>query len=142
MRHTKYLFIALCAAASFVGCSFGGSSDESPLSGKKNGNGSDECTLTQGYWKNHPNAWPVSSLKLGTVTYTKDQAIAILKTPVKGNGLVQLAHQLIAAKLNVAGVIPTAELSAGGSAMAACVPTPTAPAVAAASASAPTLSGR
>lgn len=60
------------------------------------------CTLTQGYWKNHPSDWPVSSLTLGTVSYTKDQLLTILKTPVKGNGLISLAHQLIAAKLNIA----------------------------------------
>ena len=23
------------------------------------------CTLTQGYWKNHPEAWPVDTLQLG-----------------------------------------------------------------------------
>ena len=62
----------------------------------------DDCTLTQGYWKNHPNAWPVTSLELGSRTYTKAEAIAVLKTPVVGNGLVSLSHQLIAAKLNVA----------------------------------------
>ncbi|KUG08500.1 hypothetical protein ASU33_10080 [Solirubrum puertoriconensis] len=68
-----------------------------------------QCTYTQGYWKNHPNAWPVSSLTLGSVTYTKEQLLSILKTPVKGNGLVSLAHQLIAAKLNVAnGTNPAA----------------------------------
>jgi len=66
------------------------------------------CTFTWGYWKNHagtkhqPNAWPVSSLTLGTVTYTKTQLLDILNTSVTGNGLVSLAHQLIAAKLNVA----------------------------------------
>jgi hypothetical protein len=71
------------------------------------------CTLTQGYWKNHAAAWPVSSLKLGTVTYTKAQLIAILETPVRGNGLVSLAHQLIAAKLNVAkGASPRAVAAA------------------------------
>ena len=36
------------------------------------------------------------------MTYTKTQLLAILGTPVKGNGLISLAHQLIAAKLNVA----------------------------------------
>jgi len=61
------------------------------------------CTFTQGYWKNHPENWPVSSLTLGTVTYTKAQLISNLKTPVGGNGLISLAHQLIAAKLNQAG---------------------------------------
>lgn len=60
------------------------------------------CTLTQGFWKNHPSDWPVTSLTLGTVTYTQAQLLSILKQPVKGNGLVSLAHQLIAAKLNVA----------------------------------------
>lgn len=35
-----------------------------------------------GYWKNHPEAWPVSSLKLGTVSYTKTQLLQILNTDV------------------------------------------------------------
>jgi len=64
--------------------------------------GSTGCTLTQGFWKNHPSAWPVTTLKLGTTTYTQAQLLSILHQPVKGNGLVSLAHQLIAAKLNVA----------------------------------------
>jgi hypothetical protein len=42
----------------------------------------------------------VTSLTLGTVSYTDLQIQSILDTP--GNGLVALAHQLIAAKLNVA----------------------------------------
>lgn len=60
------------------------------------------CTRTQGYWKNHANNWPVQSLTLGTVAYTKAALISILREPVRGNGLVSLAHQLIAAKLNAA----------------------------------------
>lgn len=62
------------------------------------------CTRTQGYWKNHPNAWPVASLVLGTAgaSYSKAALLAIFDTPVAGNGLISLAHQLIAAKLNVA----------------------------------------
>jgi hypothetical protein len=60
------------------------------------------CTLTQGYWKNHADAWPVSSLTLGTVSYTQSQLLAILGQPVAGNGLISLAHQLIAARLNIA----------------------------------------
>jgi hypothetical protein len=60
------------------------------------------CTLTQGFWKNHPAAWPVGTLTLGTKTYTKAQLLAILGQPVAGNGLIALAHQLIAAKLNIA----------------------------------------
>lgn len=69
------------------------------------------CTYTQGYWKNHEEAWPVQSLILGTngQSYTKAQLLEILGTPVRGNGLISLAHQLIAAKLNVAnGADPSA----------------------------------
>jgi hypothetical protein len=61
-----------------------------------------DCTFTQGYWKNHGSQWPVSSLKLGTVSYSKQQLISILNNPAQGNGLIILAHQLIAAKLNIA----------------------------------------
>ena len=39
---------------------------------------------------------------LGNVTYTKAQALSILRTTVRGNGLISLSHQLIAAKLNAA----------------------------------------
>ncbi len=60
------------------------------------------ATYTQGFWKNHPQAWPVDMLQLGQVQYGKDQLLTILRRPVRGNGLVALAHQLIAAKLNVA----------------------------------------
>jgi hypothetical protein len=60
---------------------------------------------------------------LGTVTYTETQLLAILNQPVKGNGLVSLAHQLIAAKLNLAngaggtaisGTIASADSMIGG----------------------------
>jgi hypothetical protein len=68
------------------------------------------CTFTQGYWKNHglnapgnqTNVWPVNHLLLGTVNYTQLQLQSILDTAPKGNGLITLAHQLIAAKLNIA----------------------------------------
>jgi hypothetical protein len=60
------------------------------------------CTYTQGFWRTHPDAWPVSSLTLGTVSYTQSQLLQILGQPAQGNGLVILAHQLIAAKLNIA----------------------------------------
>lgn len=66
------------------------------------------CTYTQGYWKTHPDAWPVSSLTLGSVNYTQADLLLILNQPAGGNGLLILAHQLIATKLNVAmGADPT-----------------------------------
>ena len=58
-------------------------------------------TGTIGYWKNHPQAWPVQQITLGGVTYTKAQAIAILGQPSRGDKTIDLAKQLIAAKLNV-----------------------------------------
>ena len=73
---------------------------------------SQNCTFTQGYWKNHADAWPVDNLTLGTVNYTKAQLLQIFNQPAKGNGLVSLAHQLIAAKLNIAnGADPTPVLA-------------------------------
>lgn len=59
-----------------------------------------ECT--QGFWKNHEEAWPpgCTPMLLGTVSYTKQQLLDIFNTPSRGNGLVSLAHQLIAVKLN------------------------------------------
>jgi hypothetical protein len=58
--------------------------------------------FSQGFWKNHSEAWPVTELQLGNVTYTQDQLLAILREPVRGNGLLILAKQEIAAKLNIA----------------------------------------
>jgi hypothetical protein len=44
----------------------------------------------------------VTELQLGDVTYNQQQLLSILNQPVRGNGLVLLAHQEIAAKLNIA----------------------------------------
>jgi hypothetical protein len=60
------------------------------------------CVRGQGYWKNHPDQWPVTELQLGNVTYNQQELLDILREPVRGNGLLILAHQLIAAKLNIA----------------------------------------
>jgi hypothetical protein len=37
---------------------------------------------------------------LGTTSYTQAELLNIFHTPVAGNGLISLSHQLIAAKLN------------------------------------------
>jgi hypothetical protein len=80
-----------------------------------------DCTYTQGYWKSHQAAWPVASLMLGSVSYTKTQLVQILLgVSVRGNGLLSLAHQLIATKLNVAaGANPAAVAAAIAAADAA-----------------------
>src|SRR5262249_24518393 len=60
------------------------------------------CVRGQGFWKNHSDQWPVTELQLGTVHYPQYQLLSIIHEPVRGNGLVSLAHHLIATKLNVA----------------------------------------
>ena len=57
-------------------------------------------TGTPGYWKNHPEAWPVATITVGGVTYTKAQALAILETPGKDRTLTMFSS-LVPAKLNV-----------------------------------------
>jgi hypothetical protein len=59
------------------------------------------CVFSQGYWKNHAE-WPVTQLQLGNNTYNRQQLQMILETEVRTNGLVSVAHQEIAAKLNIA----------------------------------------
>lgn len=65
------------------------------------GYGGEDCTRTQGYWKNHPDDWPVEEITIGGILYTKDEAIDILKTPVKDDMTIAMFYQLVAAKLNV-----------------------------------------
>ena len=74
--------------------------------------GSNACPLGQGFWKNHPGAWPVSSLTLGSQTYVQAQLLTILTTPVRGDASLVLADQLIAAKLNIAHGSTPAPVSA------------------------------
>jgi len=98
-----YHFVAFANNASYQA----GSSLSSTVVGSTTTNAN--CTYTQGYWKNHESLWPVTSLMLGSVNYTQAELLSILNQPVQGNGLVSLAHQLIAAKLNIAnGADPTA----------------------------------
>jgi hypothetical protein len=83
------------------------------------------CTRPQDYWaffnpvvcQIDPTSvecvdWPVASVSLGTVSYTVDQLVAILRAPASGNGLLALAHQMISARLSIAA-------GADGSAIAA-----------------------
>jgi hypothetical protein len=59
------------------------------------------CALGQGYWRNHQQ-WPVNELRLGNRVYNRQELQSILENAVRTNGLVNLAHQEIAAKLNIA----------------------------------------
>lgn len=67
------------------------------------------CTLTIGYWKNHPAAiTPALPIWLGTSGGSKSvqvtsssQAVTILGIPKPSNGIDKLDAQLLAAKLSI-----------------------------------------
>jgi hypothetical protein len=66
------------------------------------------CPHNQGYWKNHANLWPVTSLTLGTLPYGKTQMLGILNNSTNGDASVILARSEIAALLSLAnGSNPT-----------------------------------
>lgn len=57
-------------------------------------------TGTPGYWKNHPDAWPVDSLVIGGITYTKEQILPLMTEDPTDKTSTIFRH-LVAAKLNV-----------------------------------------
>jgi hypothetical protein len=60
------------------------------------------CTMDLAYWKTHPGSWRHRELQMGQITYSKEEQLSILEQPGSDNGLVDLAHQVIAARLNIA----------------------------------------
>jgi hypothetical protein len=65
-----------------------------------------KCPAGLGLWKNNPDVWPVTSLTLGSQTYSAAELLSILDESVGGKGGADasliLAHQLIPAKLSIA----------------------------------------
>ncbi|MEO8608423.1 MAG: hypothetical protein ABI690_11095 [Chloroflexota bacterium] len=59
------------------------------------------CPHGQGYWKNTAN-WPLTELTIGSQSYNQAELLILFNTPVGGDASLNLAHQLIAATLNVA----------------------------------------
>jgi hypothetical protein len=57
-------------------------------------------TGTPGYWKNHPEAWPVESITVGGVVYSKAEALEWLNTAGKDKTITMFSS-LVPAKLNV-----------------------------------------
>lgn len=58
-------------------------------------------TGTPGYWKNHPEAWPVATITIGGRTYTKAQAIALMNVGESGDKTYTVFRHLVSAKLNL-----------------------------------------
>lgn len=54
-----------------------------------------------GYWKNHPEAWPVNEITMGGRTIPKRLAIALMSLPERGDKTKTVFRHLVAAKLNV-----------------------------------------
>ena len=103
----RNVIASLLLAAPVVSCTSVNTSEKTDLS--EHESEADQCTFTQGYWQNHPEAWPVDELLLGDENYSQAELLLILEEEVGGNGLIALAHQLIAAKLNVAYGAPAGE---------------------------------
>jgi hypothetical protein len=94
-----------------IGSSNGSGSSVSPLNGVFLGSTSNNFgfvtaliaqpgTGTPGYWKNHPNAWPVNSITVGGVTWTETQAISWLNKTGKDK-TVTMFQSLVSAMLSV-----------------------------------------
>lgn len=62
---------------------------------------------SMGYWKNHPDEWPVDWIEIGDANYTKNEAINLLEVASAKDATRMLAAQLITAKLNrLSGTCP------------------------------------
>lgn len=57
-------------------------------------------TGTPGFWKTHPEAWPVDTITIGGVAYTQAQALYWLGQP-DGDKTITMFRALVSAKLNV-----------------------------------------
>ena len=59
------------------------------------------CTHNSFYWRENLPAWRHYELRMGETYYAQEEQMDILRTRPNGNGLVALAQEFIAAKLNV-----------------------------------------
>jgi hypothetical protein len=55
---------------------------------------------TPGYWINHPEAWPVNTIVVGGRTYTRQQAIRLMRNEGRDKSITLFRH-LVSAKLNL-----------------------------------------
>jgi hypothetical protein len=56
---------------------------------------------TPGYWRSHPEAWPVDFIEIGGRIYNKTYAIFLIYESGGGDKTFDLFEQLVAAKLNI-----------------------------------------
>jgi hypothetical protein len=66
-----------------------------------------DCTFGAGYWRTHPNAWP-GRFDPDAIFYTSEKSwVDVLDTQPKGDAYYILAHQFIAAGLNLDQLDPS-----------------------------------
>ena len=58
------------------------------------------CPKSMGYWKNHPEEWPVEKINICNASYSKNEAIQIIKEANSKDATNMLMVQLIIVKLN------------------------------------------
>jgi hypothetical protein len=68
----------------------------------------EDCAHGPGFWTNHPEEWAVTSLTLGSQSYSQTELLLILSGGGSGDASLILARQLIAAKLSAAGGVSSA----------------------------------
>ena len=78
-----------------------------PVSASVPASGGGDCycdgpgVRSPGYWKNHPEKWPVEKIKIGDTWFTKEKAIEWMSKPVKKDKSITLFKALVATKLNL-----------------------------------------
>ncbi len=94
VAHIAFHFLGEEAVLSFdLVCGEAGSEPEPDI---------EPCRMSPGFWKNNPEAWPVETLLLGGIEMDQEQLIHIMSRPIRSNGSLLMARELVAAKLNVA----------------------------------------
>jgi hypothetical protein len=85
----------------------------------------EDCAHGPGHWVSHPEDWAVTSLTLGSQSYSQTELLLILSGGGDGDASLILARQLIAAKLSAAGGVSSAvmdSLISAGDALLASFP--------------------
>ena len=59
------------------------------------------CTHGQGFWCHHPGEWPVETITIGGILFTKAKAIRVMNTHCASDKTYDLFRELAATKLNL-----------------------------------------
>ncbi len=58
------------------------------------------------FWRRHPEVWPVDSIEIGGISYTKTEAREMMRGCFRHRVIKRLFRHTLAAKLNVANGVP------------------------------------